>query len=184
MSICNSILDDNITITMTFISITFFVLLAFHATAAQEESCSAIIERKRFGEYAHIVAHVTHSLTLNDIRAFFKKDADENNGIPIVNFNLTDEKLVLANAPLIDSRFSFPAMFALDHILSNMEDNDYDFKNGNALDRLAHNLHMQETWANAAKIYRKLKRLNSNKPLCSCLDQVYGEWVTKSLLYL
>merc|ERR1712142_606660 len=94
------ILDDNITITMTFISIIFFVLLAFHTTAAQEESCSAIIERKRFGEYAHIVAHVTHSLTLNDIRAFFKKDADENNGIPIVNFNLTDEKLVLANAPL------------------------------------------------------------------------------------
>merc|ERR1712142_1084901 len=129
MSICHGILDDNITITMTFISITFFVLFAFHTTAAQEESCSAIIERKRFGEYAHIVAHVTHSLTLNDIRAFFKKDADENNGIPIVNLNLTDEKLVLANAPLIQSRFS------LHHVLSNMEDNSYDLKDHPGLDR-------------------------------------------------
>ena len=44
-------------------------------------------------------------------------------------------------------------MFALDHVLSNMDDNLYDFKNGNALDRIAHNLHMQEVWQNAAKKY-------------------------------
>ena len=50
-------------------------------------------------EYADIVAHATHSLTLNEIRAFFKADVDEYNGIPIVNFNLTDNQTVLPNAP-------------------------------------------------------------------------------------
>ena len=65
-----------------------------------------------------------------------------------------------------------------------MEDNEYGIKNGNALDRIAHALHMQETWANTVKFFKKLKKEKPSKSLCSCLDQVYGDWITKSLLYI
>ena len=68
-----------------------------------------------------------------------------------------------------------------------MDDNGYGFKNGNALDRIAHALHMQETWSNAAKVYKKLIKKKTSKKtqkLCSCLDEVYGKWITKSLLHI
>ena len=47
------------------------------------------------------VAHGSHSLTLNDIQAFFKTNATKENGISIVNFNLTADEILLPNAPLI-----------------------------------------------------------------------------------
>jgi len=169
------------------LAVLFLVILSTSQLLTAGKNCAKLLGRKDItADYPRHVAHGTHSLTLNDIQAFFKADADENNGITIVNFNLTDENVLLPNAPSIESGFSFSAMFALDHVLSNMEDNAYDFKNGNALDRLAHNLHMQETWAKAAKVYKdkKMKKLNSQKRLCSCLDEVYGNWITESLLYL
>jgi hypothetical protein len=64
-------------------------------------SCEERLENQKISkQFPMYVAHGSHSLTLNDIRTFFKPDADENNGISIVNFNLTDEVL-LPNAPLI-----------------------------------------------------------------------------------
>merc|ERR1711909_58438 len=132
------------------------------------------------------VAHVTHSLTLNDIRSFFKADADENNGIPMVNFDLTSDQLTLPNAPLIESRFSFPAMFALDHVLSNMDDESYDLKGLSAMDRLAHNLHQQETWARAASIYKRKVKSNARHmtqrtTLCTCLRDNFDGLITEHL---
>ena len=89
---------------MTTTSILVLMLSGFQATSA-EAQCDKLLSRKNMQEYADIVAHATHSLTLNEIRAFFKADVDEYNGIPIVNFNLTDNQTVLPNAPLIDSRY-------------------------------------------------------------------------------
>ena len=83
-------------------------------------------------------------------------------------------------------RFSFPAMFALDHVLSNMDDNSYDLKDHSAMDRLAHNLHQQETWARAATIYKKKERSNKKNEkkrshLCSCLKKKYDSEITEHL---
>ena len=91
---------------MATASILVLLLSIFQAFNCQDaDFCKNLLESKKLQEYADIVAHVTHSLTLNDIRSFFKADADENNGIPIVNFDLTDEQLVLPDAPLIESRY-------------------------------------------------------------------------------
>merc|ERR1711892_1217168 len=163
------------------------ILVSFQGMDASKECPDVLKFKKISNQFPMYVAHGSHSLTLNDIQAYFKPNANENNGISIVNFNLTDDDILLQNAPLIvsDKRFSSSALFALDHVLSHMEDNEYSIKNGNALDRVAHALHMQETWQTAAKVYKKLT--NKRKPgklLCSCLDQVYGEWISKSLLYI
>jgi len=173
------------------------MLVFFQGIFASEECLELLEKRKISNQFPMFVAHGSHSLTLNDIQAFFKTNAKKKNGISIVNFNLTADEILLPNAPLIvpDKRFSSSALFALNHVLSHMEDNEYGFKNGNALDRVAHALHMQETWQNAAKVYKTLT--NKRKPgklpakqektwnaTCSCLDQVYGEWISKSLLYI
>merc|ERR1712106_7992 len=162
------------------------ILVSFQRMDASK-ACPDLLKFKKISnQFPMYVAHGSHSLTLNDIQAFFKPNANENNGISIVNFNLTDDDILLQNAPLIvsDKRFSSSALFALDHVLSHMEDNKYGIKNGNALDRVAHALHMQETWQNAAKVYKRLAKKGTPEKLCSCLDQVYGEWISKSLLHI
>jgi len=162
------------------------LLVSLQGILTNNDCSDRLKKRKISDQFPMYVAHGTHSLTLNDIQAFFNPNANQTNGISVVNFNLTEDEILLPNAPLIvsDKRFSSSALFTLDHVLSHMEDNEYGIKNGNALDRVAHALHMQETWQNAAKIYKKLTKKRTPGKLCSCLDQVYGEWITKSLLYI
>ena len=47
-----------------------------------------------------------------------------------------------------------PAFFSLDQILSHMNQPDYSIKNANMLDKIAHELHMQEGWTLAGKYYQ------------------------------
>ena len=47
-----------------------------------------------------------------------------------------------------------PAFFSLDQILSRMDQPDYSIKNANMLDKIAHELHMQEGWTLAGKHYQ------------------------------
>ena len=46
------------------------------------------------------VAHRVHSLSLEEIRHFFKAEATEENGIPTVNTDFRAENSILYNAPL------------------------------------------------------------------------------------
>ena len=79
--------------------ITLFIL-SFQALDATQSCSEKLRVNKISDQYPMFVAHGSHALTLNDIRAFFKPTADENNGISVVNFNLTDD-ILLPNAPLI-----------------------------------------------------------------------------------
>ena len=47
-----------------------------------------------------------------------------------------------------------PAFFSLDQILSRMNQPDYSIKNANMLDKIAHELHMQEGWTLSGKQYQ------------------------------
>ena len=85
-------------------AILFLVILSSSQLLTAGKNCAKLFGRKDItADYPMHVAHGTHSMTLNDIQAFFKADADENNGITIVNFNLTDENVLLPNAPSIES---------------------------------------------------------------------------------
>ena len=51
------------------------------------EECPTILSEAGITEtFAPNVAHTIHSLTLEDIRYFFKEDATEDNGIPTGNY--------------------------------------------------------------------------------------------------
>ena len=85
---------------MLEVAVITLLILSFQELDATK-SCSEKLRVKEISDqYPMFVAHGSHALTLNDIRAFFKPTADENNGISVVNFNLTDDVL-LPNAPLV-----------------------------------------------------------------------------------
>merc|ERR1712025_543775 len=70
-----------------------------------------------------------------------------------------------------------------------MGNNMYDLKDYPALNRLAHNLHQQETWFRAAEFYkrrvksqnRKERIYNKRKEKCLCMEDTYDSLILKHL---
>merc|ERR1719495_1050563 len=71
--------------------------------------------------FALNAGHLSHSITVEDIRYFFDKDFPVDNSIPTVNSNLTGDHL-LDHAPSRPSDFKFPAGAAFDFLLKNNDD--------------------------------------------------------------
>lgn len=139
--------------------------------------CKQLLEPFNLTEdTGRVFGHGLHSMTVNDLRFYFDEKASEKNGIPTVNFNLSGPAL-LENAQYIQLAHNYftPAYAALDHILSNIDDPKYGVKNANALDMIAHALHMQELWSVAGKAYKGLKRRSVTRKMCKCLEDTYGE---------
>jgi len=132
-----------------------------------------------------MIAHSIHSLPLNMIRHYFNPNATEENGIPTVNLNRSEPNHLNDNAVFINltnSMDNYGPFFALDMILSNMDDKFYGIMNANILDRIAHAMHMHNMWEHASKSY---KELVENPPIsgeCACLMEAYMEDIMKSLL--
>jgi len=56
-----------------------------------------------------------------------------------------------------------------------MDDPHYGVKNANALDMIAHSLHMQELWNRAGKAFKRLNTNKLPKNKCKCLEEIYGD---------
>lgn len=147
---------------------------------------SAGIDNNNFEAF---VSHSIHSLTLDDIRFYFKSDATEDNNIPTVNADMESEERVLPNAPLIgyDEEFSTPAMRQFDMVLRNMNRADWQVKGYSPLEKVAHVFHMAELWNKAGEQYDVAERLLSpDSELCGCLRDVEnnGIWQNLNLMAL
>ncbi len=73
----------------------------------------------RLSLHAGAVAHGVHSMTLEDVRYYFRSDASAQNGIPSLNYDLSDDlHPVLRNAPAsgYDTSFSTIAMQHVDQV--------------------------------------------------------------------
>lgn len=152
-----------------------FVLGAAWAAPAREE-CPAVLEAAGVSPiFAPLVAHNIHSLTLEDIRYFFKEDATEENGIPTVNMDLSSDKRVLPNAPLAgyDEDFSTYGIKAFDRVMRNMNRTWWGIENQSVLDRVYHAFHMAEIWDHAAKQYKIVEKLlDPQSDICDCITDV------------
>ena len=112
--------------------------------SCEQTFCSFCIDEE---DFPLGVAHGVHSLTLQELRYFFDKDAAKNNTIPIVNFNLSSPILVLQSVPdlKLNNTFITPSMHSVDHILSNWENENFFMEGASVLELLVHNLYMYET---------------------------------------
>merc|ERR1711962_63757 len=110
------------------------------------------------GDPGQMVAHGIHSLSLNMLRHYFEPLAGVDNGIPTVNLNRSEENNLNENAVFVNLTNShpYPPFFALDHILSHMDDEHYGIKNANPLDEIGHAMHMHSIWERASELYKKI----------------------------
>jgi len=141
-----------------------------------------------FHNFSMAVAHGTHSISLQDIRKFFEKDARVMNRIHTVNRDLKadDEDIVTSNAPDIPRDFNSLAMHTFDVALTHMDDKDYIQKSG-VLQRLSHHFHMHEIWGRAKVFYEEFAKNGVPERLCSCalnhIDNGIDQELTNIFLY-
>ena len=85
--------------------------------------CSEVFENNglNYSTFPEGVAHGIHSLSLEEIRYFFKQDAPKNNMIPTVNRDLKAENVIHFNAPLwgYEDRFDTWALKIMDWFMRN-----------------------------------------------------------------
>ena len=62
-----------------------------------------------------------------------------------------------------------------------MDDNMYDVKNMNGLERVAHAMHMHEMWQNAGPHFSHLESNPANQSVCSCVVDIEGNGVMEHL---
>jgi len=125
--------------------------------------------------FGGMVALTMHSLTLEDIRHYYKKDVTVDNGIPTVNYDLSPNVTrVLANAPLsgYDLRFTTMAMRHTDQVLSKMDTKDWGIRHDNIVESMVHAHHMAELWERSRPYYENFVKSPPREKVCRCLRRI------------
>jgi len=139
---------------------------------ATKDSCAAAEDAGVTVYRIKEIAHVLHSVTVEDIRYFFDEDFPVENDIPTANQNLTSEQRVLPYAPSIPSIFGFPSGRAFDFILQNNDDvSGFMIGGMSTLEKMGHAIHMQEMWHMISKHYKQINNetFDASK-VCPCLE--------------
>jgi len=135
-----------------------------------QETCIAAAEQAgvHYRNFKYNVAHMIHSLTVEDVRFFFDETFPVANDIPTVNLNLTGPA-VLPHTPSYPSKFKFPLGSTLDRILLNNDDpNTFSDRGRTTLEELSHAAHMLEMLYTTSKVYKGLDDIDVNT-VCPCL---------------
>merc|ERR1719516_712381 len=175
---------------MKSLMVSSFLLLFFTAVAPlpttddnqlsdgdTSEMCTEIFSNVglNYSSFWEGAAHGIHSLSLEEIRYFFKADASEQNKIPTVNIDFRSENIINFNAPLwgYEDRFGTWALRIMDWFMLN--DQPYLYQNrANTLEKITHQYHMQEIYQRAGKIYQKLAENPPEKvtDICKCANDL------------
>lgn len=172
-----------------------FSLLVIHLILAlagpvepQDEKCKKLMKENGLTRrFPGAVAHGIHSITLEDIRYYFKASATEQNNVPTLNFNLSEKATpVLPHAKLYgyDTSFKTVSMRHLDQVLRDMDKKDWYLTNYNTLEKLVHTMHMGEVWAKAKVHYESIALLGYKKDLCACVKDTEKNGILKMLPYM
>jgi len=153
------------------------------------QTCSEIFENQgmNYSSFSVGAGHGVHSLSLEELRYFFKEDAPEHNKIPTVNFDFRSEDIIHFNAPLrgYSNRFDTWALKIMDWFMLN--DAPYLYQNkANTLEKISHQYHMHEIYTRAAKIY---KSLEENPPsnienVCKCAGDLTGNGIMDEVVMI
>merc|ERR1719309_1178264 len=161
----------------------FFPLLAVGLPATNEgteespPTCedTFALSGLNYTSFYHGAAHGIHSLSLEEIRYFFKADAKEDNKIPTVNIDFRSEKAIHFNAQLwgYEDRFDTWALKIMDWFMLN--DQPYLYQNrANTLEKITHQYHMHEIYQSAAEIYKELVKTPPEDVIdvCKCTNDL------------
>jgi len=135
-----------------------------------------------FDNFATAVGHGIHTISLQDIRSFFDKEAKPTNGVPTMNRDLCsdDQDIVLLDAPDISQEFSSIGLHTLDVALQKMDDPNY-MQFSNVLSRLVHSFHMQEIYTAAQPHYEKFATEGVDHDVCACVLDIFENGIHQEL---
>jgi len=125
--------------------------------------------------FGGMVALTLHSLTLEDIRHYYKKDVTIDNGIPTVNNDLSPNVTrVLRNAPQggYDLRFKTVAMRHTDQLLSQMDREDWESRHDSIVESMVHAHYMAELWERSRPHYEYFVKSPPKSKVCRCLRRI------------
>merc|ERR1719318_2029920 len=152
-----------------------FAGLSSGVSADGDRDCFSILEDNPAlsATYPKRIAHGIHSLTLADLRYYFNPNANETNNIPTINRNLTSSIPILNDAPDIgrSDRFKTMGLLVAEEVLLN-ENQNWDLKNADTLEKLVHALHMHEMWTETSKLYKQIFDDPPASNICPCLVDV------------
>lgn len=130
------------------------LLLAFVAsltvvTAEPSQTCKEAFYKSGLSRnYNETIAHAIHSMTVEGLR-MFDPSASEQNKIPTVNQDLSQEQKVLGFAPHFHTAtdFATSTMNIIDKILSTVGNSkDGLGEHWSSVERIAHMFHMWDLW--------------------------------------
>ena len=130
------------------------------------------------------VARGIYSITLEDIRYYFKPSATEENFIPTLNYDLADPQTVVPHAKLYgyDTSFFTPGMRQLDQVLRDMDKREWYLTNYNTLERVVHTLHMNEIWTKVKVHYDSISlQAIAKNEVCECVKATESNGILKML---
>jgi len=177
---------------MTF---TFLLLLSLVSSSIQlpahqnEQKCKSFDNMLSamgmdIEDYDRIVAHGIHSLYLEDIREIFEPNALENNGLPVLNYDLRAENPIWPNSPLVgyDDSLKSYAFKTMDFVFSH-DSPDFMLNKATTVEKLGHAFHMQQTWLLAKEHYIQFKEnpLANAEEICACSNDVQSNGVIEML---
>merc|ERR1711915_145363 len=141
------------------------------------EKCTDVFSKigLNYSSFWEGASHGIHSLSLEEIRYFFKADAPEKNKIPTVNIDFRSENVINFNAPLwgYEDRFDTWALKIMDWFMLN--DQPYLYQNrANTLEKITHQYHMHEIYQTAAEIYKELVKTPPEDVIdvCKCTNDL------------
>ena len=145
-------------------------------------------------------AHGLHSLSLEEIRYFFDKNATEDNKIPTVNIDFRSEEVLHFNAPLwgYEDKFDTWSLKIMDWFMLNDQPHIYETVNyikckmqqfsfwcfiqgSTTLQKIGHQFHMQELYGRTAEVYQELKLNPPSESVCRCANDVNANGILPEL---
>jgi len=164
-----------------------------HPTAEEKEfwngTCGKLMKRNGFNQrgFAKIAAHGTHSMEPVDVMKYFNREAKYSpmkiNPDLSADDGLVDQKKV-AYKP--KEEFKSAGMNAVNRVLSRMDDEDYLVRSYTTLEKVVHQMHMEELWTETQPEYLKFnakhRRMRpSTQQLCKCVNNVEANGVKREL---
>jgi len=152
-----------------------------------KDSCTDIFANNgmNYSSFHEGAAHGIHSMSLEEIRYFFKADASDENKIPTVNIDFRSENIIHFNAPLwgYESRFNTWALKIMDWFMLN--DQPYFYQNmANTMEKITHQYHMHEIYEKASEIYKELVENppKDAKDICACATDLTDNGVMSEVV--
>lgn len=169
--------------TLCLLLLTGALAIPTNQGSSTSERCQASLAASGASDkFAANAAHLTHSITLQELRRL-DPSAKAENGIATIATNLSAHPLIRRHAPDVpeESDFATEAMRAVDAVMRHREEADWGQREVTTAGRIIHALHMLEMWQELRVIYPQVARQPPSSEACVCARDVENNGILQGM---